>query len=504
MAKNTILMYIRMLVLVVVKLYTVPVVLKALGVEDYGIYNVVGGFVAMFTFINGSLVSGCQRFMAYAIGQNDDKALKQVFETSVFVFVILALLLFILLESIGIWFLNTQMNVPAERMTAANWVLQFSILSLMVTICTTPFNSAVIAHERMSVYAYLSIFESIYKLMIAFAITVVLADKMILYAILIFTSALMVGVIYVVYSRKHFQETRNLRLRWESKYLKDIASYAGWNVIGAIAVIFRNHGLNILMNLFFTPVMNAAHTIASQISGLFTQFVNNVYIATRPQITKQYAAGNISEMWNITFRSSRYAFYLMSLIVIPCIIEIPAFLRLWLHEVPDYTVIFSRLMLLSLLLDTITNQIIGVFQAENKIKYYQTVSSVILLSVVPLAYVALRIDANPVIPYIIYVLVTAAYVISLVWVGKKNLNLDVTSFTKEVLIKDLLVFIPSFAITYFVVSTFNSSYLRVLMTGVASTIFTSFFIWLWGIDLLEKQAVRKAGNRMLGKIKDRI
>lgn len=500
MAKNTILMYIRMLVLVGVQLYTVPVVLKALGVEDYGIYNVVGGFVAMFTFVNGSLVSGCQRFMAYAIGQKDDKALKQVFETTVLVFVMLALLLLILLEATGIWFLNTQMNVPEGRMIAANFVLQFSILSLVATICTTPFNSAVIAHERMSVFAYLSIFESIYKLLVAYAITIVLTDKMILYAILMFTSALVVGSIYVVYSRRHFQETRNLRLRWNPQFLTDITSYAGWNIIGAIAVIFRNHGLNILMNLFFTPVMNAAHTIASQISGLSTQFVNNVYIATRPQITKQYAAGNISEMWNIAFRSSRYAFYLMSIIVIPCVIELPAFLKLWLREVPDYTVIFTRLMLLSLLLDTITNQIIGVFQAQNKIKYYQTVSSIILLSVVPLAYLALRIDANPVIPYLIYVLVTGAYVVSLVFVGIKNLNLNVKSFTKEVFVKDMLVFIPSFAVTYVIILTISPSYLRVLVTGITSTIVISCFIWLLGMDMIEKKAIRNIYFNMIGRL----
>ena len=490
MVKNTLLMYLRMLVLVVVQLYTVPVVLRALGVVDYGIYNVVGGFVTMFTFINGSLVSGCQRFLAYAIGQNDEKSLKQVFETSVFVFVMLAFALFILLEGIGVWFLNTQMNIPAERMAAANWVLQFSILSLIVTVCSTPFNSAVIAHD----------FESLYKLLIAFAITIVFADKMIVYAILLFTSSLMIGFVYLFYSIKHFNETRWLKLRWNATFLKDIVSYAGWNVIGSLAVIFRNHGLNILMNMFFTPIMNAAHTIASQISGLFTQFVNNVYIATRPQITKQYAAGNVNEMWNITFRSSRYAFYLMCYIAIPCIIELPTFLKLWLHEVPDYTVQFSRLMILSLMFETMTNQIVGAFQAANKIKFYQSVSSVILLSVVPIAYVALRLETTPILPYIIYVVVTATYGLSLIFVARKNLNLNVVAFSKEVIAKDLLVFFPSFAITFLIASTITPSYIRVLMTALASISITSCIIWLWGMDVLEKQTIRKMRNRMLRKV----
>lgn len=491
MAKNTLLMYVRMLVLVVVQLYTVPVVLRALGVVDYGIYNVVGGFVTMFTFINGSLVSGCQRFLAYAIGQNDEKSLKQVFETSVFVFLMLALMLFLLLEGIGCWFLNTQMNIPAERIVAANWVLQFSILSLIVTVCSTPFNSAVIAHERMSIYAYLSIFESLYKLLVAFAISIVLADKMIVYAILLFTSSLMVGSAYLFYSMKHFYETRRLKLGWNAMFLKDIISYAGWNVIGSVAIIFRNHGLNILMNMFFTPIMNAAHTIASQISGLFTQFVNNVYIATRPQITKQYAAGNVNEMWNITFRSSRYAFYLMCYIAIPCIIELPTFLKIWLHDVPNYTVHFSRLMILSLMFETMTNQIVGAFQAANKIKFYQSVSSVILLSVVPIAYVALKFEANPIVPYCIYTFVTIFYALSLLLVAEKNLQLNLMLFFKEVIRKDFMAFVPSFLLSYWLISQFDVSYLRIGMTILCSLIFTSSVIWLWGIDEYEKTAVKK-------------
>lgn len=503
MAKNTVLMYIRMLVLIIVQLYTVPVVLRALGVEDYGIYNVVGGFVAMFTFVNGSLISGCQRFMAYAIGQKDDLVLKRIFDTSVFVFVMLALFLFLILEGIGIWFLNSRMNIPAERMVAANWVLQFSILSLMVTVCATPFNSAVIAHEQMSVYAYLSIFESLYKLLIAFAITVVLIDKMIVYAILLFTSSLIVGIIYFYYSRKHFVETRRIKLRWDPAFLKDITSYAGWNMIGALAIMFRNHGLNILMNLFFTPVMNAAHTLASHISGLFTQFINNVYIATRPQITKQYAAGNIDQMWDITYRSSKYAFYLMCYIAIPCLIELPAFLKIWLHDVPDYTVLFSRMMIISLLLDTITNQLIGVFQAENKIKYYQTVSSVILLSVVPLSYCILQIVANPILPYLTYVGVTVAYVISLIVVARKRLNLNLPSFLREVVCKDLIVFVPSFVAVYLVVHFFYPSYLRILLTIGATLLIPSCFIWLWGVDEIEKNAVRNIIGKFMGSVTKR-
>lgn len=365
MAKNTLLMYIRMLVLMVVQLYSVPIVLQALGVEDYGIYNVVGGFVAIFTFINGSLVSGCQRFMAYAIGQKDDTSLKQVFDTSIFVFTTLALLLLILIEVIGVWFLNTRMNIPEERITAANWVLQFSILSLVFSICYTPFHASVIAHEKMSVFAYTSIFEGFYKLGVAICLPLVLVDKMIVYSILIFSSSLLVGCIYFFYSKRHFEESKKLNLRLDKQYLKDITAYAGWNVVGSIAMMLRNHGLNIVLNMFFNPVMNAAHTIASHLNGMFNQFASNIYIATRPQIVKKFASKDYDDMWNITYRSSRYAFYLMTFLAVPSLIELDYILNLWLHSVPDYTISFTRMMVISLMIETMTNQLIGVFQAEN-------------------------------------------------------------------------------------------------------------------------------------------
>ena len=500
MAKNTLLMYFRMGVLILVQLYTVPIVLHALGVEDYGIYNVVGGFVMMFTFINGSLVSGCQRFMAYAIGSHDKKGLKDVFDTSFYVFILLGTILFFLIEVVGIWFLNNKMTIPSDRMLAANVVLQFSIISLFVTIVATPFNAAIIAHEQMSVYAYASIFESLYKLLIAFSLTILLMDKLIIYAALIFSSSLLLAFFYILYCRKHFQETRKIRLRKNTELLRDIGSYAGWNVVGSVAIMLRNHGLNVIMNIFFYPVMNAAHTIASHLSGIFNQFVNNVYMATRPQMVKQYAAGNMDEMWNITFKSSKYAYFLMAYVVIPVIIELPSFLYLWLHDVPDYTIIFSRLIILSLLLETTTNQLIGVFQAANKIKYYQSVSSIILLGLVPLSFLVLKLHAHPVAPYILYVIISLAYVISLIAVAYRQVGLDVKSYIGDVLWKDLIVSVPAFLLTLLFVSQFSPSYWRILLTISFSISITSLMIWMIGMDSGERLMIKKQYKKIL-KIK---
>ena len=484
-------MYIRMLALIVVNLYSVPIVLHALGVEDYGIYNVVGGFVMMFTFINGSLVSGCQRFMAFAIGKRDEKYLKSVFDTSLFIFVSLAFVLFVVLELFGIWFLNNNMNIPHERIIAANWVMHMSILSLIITIISTPFNSLVIAHEKMSIYAFASIFDSINKLLIAFFISVVSSDKLIVYAILLMASSFFLTSFYFLYCKFHFRETKKLRIRQDVELLRNISSYAGWNIIGALANVLRNHGLNIILNLFFSPVMNASHTIASHLSGLFSQFVNNVYMATRPQMVKQYASGNIEEMWIITYRSSKYAFFLMIYITVPVVIELPLFLSLWLHEVPAFTIIFSRLIILSLVIETMVNQLIGVFQASNKIRCYQSVSSIILLLLIPISFIALKLYLNPVIPYLLCVIVSITYAISIVIIAYRQIGLNIISYIREVICKDVLVLAPSFMFTYFVVHFISYGIFRLLITLFISLSLTTIFIWCWGINNNERKAIIK-------------
>lgn len=499
MARNTLLMYLRMLVLIIVQLYTVPIVLHALGVEDYGIFNVVGGFVALFTFVNGALISGCQRFMAYAIGKRDYNQLKEAFDTSIFIFVVLGVSLFVVIEGVGIWFLNNKMTIPADRVIAANVVFQFSLLSLFVTILSTPFNAVVIAHERMSIYAYASIFESVYKLVIAFSLTIVLMDKLIIFALLSFTSSLLLAIFYIYYCRRFFIETKSLSLRRNKNLLKDIGSYASWNVIGSLALILRNHGLNVVMNLFFSPLMNAAHTIASHLSGLFNQFVSNIYMATRPQMVKKYAEGDIPEMWNITFKSSKYAFFMMVFAVIPVGIELPLFLKLWLRDYPDYTVAFSRLIIFSLLLETMTNQLIGAFQAANKIKFYQTVSSIILLSVVPFSYIGLTVSNNPIIPYVIYVIISLVYILSLMFVAQRQIDLNIKAYIANVIWKDVVVFVPSFLITLFVVRYLPVNYWRIPVTFVISFIISSLLVWYVGINERERIVAKHIIKKQLKK-----
>lgn len=489
MAKNTVLMYLRMIVLIGVQLYTIPVVLRALGEEDYGVYNVIGGFVAMFSFVSGSLVSGCQRFLAYAIGEDDHDKLHDVFSSSVTIFAALSVVMFLLVEAVGLWYLNFKMHIPEGRMGEANLVFQFSALTLAVNIFVIPYHAVVVAHEDMSVFAYVSIFEAFFKLATALLLTVFLFYRLPLYAAFLLLSALGVAVFYLFFCRRQYAEAAHVRLRWNPTFAKDIGSYAGWNIIGSMANVMRNQGLNVVLNLFFLPAVNAAHAVAMQVKGLCEQFVNNVYMATRPQMVKQYAAGRTEEMWSITYRSAKYAFFLFTFLAVPLIVELPIVLQLWLRKVPIHTVAFGRCMVVALMTETVVNQIIGVFQAQNKIRFYQTVSSVILLLLLPLSYVALRIRPNPLVPYLLYIAISVLYALSLLWVGHRQLALNLKVYLRRVVWPDVAVFLPALLATWAVASLLPPSLGRLGLSVVCSTVVAGLLVWLVGTDRGEHEAI---------------
>lgn len=363
-AKNTLLLYVRMLFLTLVSLYTSRVLLKALGVDDYGIYNVVGGIVVIFSFISSSLSSATQRFISFAIGKGDQGLLKKTFDISITVFLIIGILLFILIEIGGVYFLNFKMNIPESRMQAANWVLQFSILSFLISIVSIPYNSVLIAHEKMDVYACFSIIEFSLKLFVALLLPVLLFDRLVLYSILIFIVTVFIRAIYQVYCRSHFAECKSIKLCIERKMGKDVFSYSGWNMIGSLATISRQQGINIIQNLFFGTIINAAHSVAIQVASALTQFTNNIFLATRPSITKLYAQGKTDEIWKLVFYSTKYTLYLFTLVVIPVYIEMPMILHMWLGDVPGITIAITRLMIVSISVEIVCAQILLFFKLQ--------------------------------------------------------------------------------------------------------------------------------------------
>ena len=455
----------------------------------------------MFSFIGGSLASGSQRFIAFEIGRRDKENLKRVFDTTVTIFLFLAVITGILLEIVGSWFLNTQMNIPAERMYAANWVLQLSIITFILNLISIPYNAAVIAHEKMSLYAYISIWECVMKLVSAIALQYILSDKLIIYAVFICGITISVRIIYQVYCKRNFPECRHYHFLIKSYQWKSLLSYSGWNMIGSVALISRQQGVNIVVNLFFGPLLNAAHSLAQQINGVITQFVNNIYIASRPQIIKLYAAEQVDEMWELVFRSSKLAFYLLLLPSIPALIEMDIILKWWLHEIPDYTVTISRLMMLSVLIETLVNQVIGVFQAANKIKRYQLYSSSIIILNVPLSYALLKaFPTQPLIPYIVSITLSLFYVLSILWQAYIEIGLNLATYLKQVLVKCILVAIIGVGVVLVCVFHVELSLLRVFITILLSIISFSFLIWAIGLDNGEKEFFKDILKRKLLRI----
>ena len=356
-AKNTIILYVRMLFLMCVSLYTSRVVLSALGVEDFGIYNVVGSIVSMFTILSGSLTSAISRFLTFELGRNNSVQLNRVFCTSIIIQVILAIIIIIAIETVGIWFVNNKMQIPANRINAALWVMHLSVLTFCINLISVPYNALIIAHERMSAFAYISIVEAVLKLSIAFLITISLLDKLIFYAILMAFVSVILRLIYGIYSRRNFEEA-HFHFIFEKKLLKDMFGFAGWNFIGASSVVIRDQGGNIILNMFCGPVVNAARGVALQVNAATQQFVTNFQTAFNPQITKSFAAGDREYMHSLIMRGARFSFYLLLFLSLPLLLETQYILRIWLKVVPEHATNFTRLMLLFTMSESLAQPIV--------------------------------------------------------------------------------------------------------------------------------------------------
>ena len=346
--KNTLLLYFRMLLTMVVGLYTSRVILRTLGVEDYGIYNVVGGVVAMFSVLSGSLSAAISRFITFELGRNDIEKLKRVFSSAVTIQIGLSLIIVLLAETVGLWFLNNKMVIPESRLVAANWVYQFSIFTFAINLISVPYNAAIIAHEKMSAFAYISILEVIGKLIVAFTIAIAPIDKLVYYGLLIMLIAVIIRMVYGHYCKRHFVEC-TYRFVIDKSLLQQMFGFAGWNFIGASSAVLRDQGGNVVINLFCGPTVNAAQGIAMQVSNAIQGFVSNFMTALKPQITKSYAVGDHSYMRSLIFQGARLSFYILLILSLPVIINAQYILSLWLGTIPEHTVTFVQLVLIFIL-----------------------------------------------------------------------------------------------------------------------------------------------------------
>ena len=502
-AKNTLLLYVRMLFLMVVSLFTSRVILNTLGVEDFGIYNVVGGIVAMFTIISGSLTSAISRFLTFELGKGDKEKLKTIFSTSVNIQLGLSAIIILIGEVVGIWFLNNQMNIPAERMMAANYILQCSLGIFVLNLLSVPYNASIIAHEKMGAYAYISILDIILKLAVAYAIMLSPFDRLISYGVLLLAESIFIRLIYGLYSKRNFEEC-TYHLIYDKAVLRKMVSFAGWNFLGVTAGTLNTQGVNILMNVYYGVTVNAARGIAVQASAAISQFVQSFTTAVNPQITKSYASGDMTYMHTLVCQSSKFSAYLFLLMAIPLSVETPAIFEIWLKNPPDYAVLFFRLSLLGTLMDTVlANSLMTAIFATGDIKKYQVYVTICGGTVFPLTWLAYLMGASPDSTYIIYFIIYCVVLYVRLYVIQQKVHLQIKEYARRVLVKFIPVAVLSYLVPISIAYLMPASFGRILITAVVSVVITCAIIYSIGLTIGERNMVmskvKKITNKYLSK-----
>ena len=484
-AKNTLLLYFRMLFMMAINLYTSRVVLNTLGVEDFGIYNVVGGVVAMFSMLSGSLSAAITRFITYELGTGNQENLKKIFSSAVTIQIVLAILIILLAEAVGIWFLNVKMNIPEARMIAANWVFQFSILTFAINLISVPYNASIIAHEQMSAFAYISILEAIGKLAIAFLIIVSPIDKLIFYSILMCVVALIVRFAYGVYCKRHFEEC-TYRFFFDKDLLKRMFGFAGWNFIGATSSVLRDQGGNVVINLFCGPAVNAARGIAFQVNTAISGFVTNFMTALNPQITKSYAVGDRDYMMTLVFQGARLSFYMLLLLSLPVLVNTHYILGLWLKIVPDHAVLFVQLVLVFAMSESISQPLITVMLATGKIRNYQLVVGGLQMMNLPVSYILLRMGMFPEMVLVVAIVISQCCLAARLVMLRGMIGLSVRKYIKKVYINILVVTAIAAIIPFLLAIKLEESLLNFVLLCLISLICTGITIYYIGCNKAER------------------
>ena len=495
-AKNTLLLYVRMLFIMAVNLYTSRVVLNALGVVDYGIYNVVGGIVTMFAFMKGALVTSTQRYLTFELGRGDIKQLRIVFSTSIQIHLILSIIILLLGESIGLWFLYEKMIIPEERFYAAMWVYQLSILTMIVQIMSVPYNSTIIAHERMGVFALISVVEVVLNLLIAYMLLISSIDKLILYAILYTLVQVIIRFIYSLYCSKNFEETKLVKER-NKTLIREMGQFAGWNVWGNLAAMLFGTGLNMLLNVFFGPVVNAARGVAVQVESAVTQLSTNFLMAVNPQLTKLYAIGDYKNLHSLLYRSSKIACFLLFTLSLPILLETDFILTVWLKIVPEHTVHFVRILLIIVIIDAIARPLMTAAAATGKVKVYQSVIGGILLMIVPVAYVTLKLGGAPESAYIVYLSIVVIAFIARLFIVKPMIQLPLREYMLNVIVKCFLVCFLSFMVVWTVKKIMTQSTWGSIFICVISIIVVLFFSFFIGLTRNERASIKNSALKYI-------
>lgn len=491
-AKNTLLLYLRSLFLLGLSLYTSRIVLKAIGVEDYGVYNIVGGFVAMFHMITGTLATATQRFITYGLGEGDKAKVGKIFDNSLLLHIILGVIIVILLEVFGIWFMETKLNIPIERLCAAKIVLQCSIFTMFITMISVPFNALIVAHEKMNAFAYIGIFDGILKFSVAYFLLFWKGDKLITYGILLLCVSVIVRLLYSSYCTKNFEESRKTTWRIDKDIFKEMFSFAGWNLFGQASMVLRNQGVDILLNIFFGVTVNAAKGVCNQVQHGVYQLVSNFQTAVRPQLTKAVAQNDSARIFSLTIQGSRFSFYMMSLFTIPIMVSGNELLSLWLTTVPEYSVLFVQWTMLYLLLDTQSRFLMHNIMSTGKIRNYQIIIGTTKMLTLPLAYIALVFGGSPLVGIFANIVIEIVCMFERLYYNKKQIGLPVLRFLYNALFKCfaiiLLPFLLSIAFHAYITD-------KIIINLLLSLSMTAMFILLLGLNKSERQMLYSYINK---------
>lgn len=492
-ARNTAFLYVRMIVTLLVTLYTSRVVLATLGIDDYGIYNVVGGIVTMFAFLNNSMASATQRFLTVELGRGDMVRMRKVFSAALHIHVAIGLLIVLLAETAGLWFLNSKLVIAPERMDAARWVYQFSVATFFVNVIQVPYNASIIAHERMGIYAYVSIAEALLKLLMVFVLTVVPYDKLVTYSLMMFLIQVGIRVFYQVWCRRNYAECRSGMVRDWGLY-REMSGFAGWNILGSLAWVMKDQGINIVLNLFFGTAVNAARGVASQVSTSVSGFVSNFQVALNPQITKCYVADNRKEMETLVFRGLRFSFVLLYFIALPLLLNVDFVLGIWLKEVPDYASLFVILIIADSLVCTLSGgPLMTSLAATGRIRNYQVTVSCIILLTVPAAYFLLDSGLPPQSVYYVTIFFSLVSGFVRFLFARHQIGFSLRGYMSGVAGRVavlLLLSLPVPLLLRHVVFTADS-WVSFLVISAASVIFTAVPAWTVTLDHAERDAFRK-------------
>lgn len=484
-AKNTLALYCRMLFLLFVGLFTSRIVLNALGETDFGVYTTVGGFVSMFVVISGALSSAVSRYLTFELGREDKSRLPKVFSTAVTILLAITVLIVILAEVSGPWYMDRYMTIPPERMHAAKIVFQFSVLTFAINLVSVPYNASIIAHERMAAFSYIGIFEGAAKLTIAFLIAKAGMDRLVFYALAMCVVAVLVRVVYRIYCRTSFSECR-YSFGYDKGLMKEMSGFAGWNFIGTGAAVLRDHGGTLIINMFYPSAVNAARGLAVQLSGAVQLFARNFMTSMNPQITKSYASGEHDYMMSLVFRGSRFSLYLLLFLSIPAILCTESLLGLWLVDVPGHTAQFVRLALVLTMLEAISYPLITLMLATGDIKMYQIVVGGLQLMNLPLAYGSLRLGGAPEMVYAAAILLSVACLAARIMMLKKMAGLPVRSFVKNVILNILAVIAAALPVPFVVSRYLHDGFWSLVIVCLVSVACTGAAVWAIGLRLDER------------------